>query len=114
MHSVFLFISTKTGFAPQAFIAWKSAALLKDGVITSSPSFIPNIIKDKCKAACPVLTATTVFSFFKLPKFELVLLFFKLILAFSKDLLKLFKSEIVLLFCKDLLKLFFENELSSL
>ena len=31
--------------------------------LKKSPSLIPNIIKDKCKAACPVLTATTDFGF---------------------------------------------------
>ena len=37
IHNVSSSISTKTGFAPHALIAWKSAVLLKDGVITSSP-----------------------------------------------------------------------------
>jgi hypothetical protein len=52
-------MSQKTGAAPTAAMAWKSATLLKDGVITSSPGPTPAAIRARWSAACPVLTATT-------------------------------------------------------
>ncbi len=52
-------ISHGTGVAPVAAIAWKQAAKVSEGVMTSSPGPTPSASSAMWSAAVPVLTAIT-------------------------------------------------------
>ena len=61
-------MSTITGFALHARIAFASATKVRSGIITSSFSLIPIAFNDKCNAAVQLVTAIAYFDFVYLQK----------------------------------------------